>query len=103
MTERRIDDIQIEKRHRRELGDIGALAESIRNVGLLHPPVITPDGRLIAGERRLRACQALGWTSVLVTVVDMANVARGEAAENSIARISRHPRPSPSSERWNPT
>ena len=82
MTERPISTITIGKRHRRDVGDITSLAASIRDVGLLHPPVITPDGRLIAGERRLRACESLGWKSVQVRVVDLADVTRGEAAEN---------------------
>lgn len=42
---------------------IKELAESIKNVGLLHPPVITftPDGQAIlrAGERRLRALETI--------------------------------------------
>jgi len=35
--------------------DIEALAESILEVGLLHPPVVEADGSLLAGERRYRA------------------------------------------------
>lgn len=57
---------------RRDL-DPAALAEleaSIRQAGLLQPVVVrpAPDGygrfELIAGERRLRACQALGWEKI---------------------------------------
>jgi ParB-like chromosome segregation protein Spo0J len=48
-----IADIKVGKRHRRDLGDIAALAESIKAVGLLHPIVVQPDGKLIAGARRL--------------------------------------------------
>ena len=44
--------------------------------------MITPDGRLIAGERRLRACEKLGWTEIPVRVVDLADIVRGELAEN---------------------
>jgi ParB family chromosome partitioning protein len=75
--------IEIGERHRRDLGDIAALAESIRNVGLLHPPVITPGGKLIAGERRLEACKLLGWKEIPVTVIDLESVVRGEFAENT--------------------
>jgi ParB-like nuclease domain len=28
---------------------------------LLHPVVVKPDGKLVAGERRLRAAKLLGW------------------------------------------
>ena len=66
-----IDQIQIGFRYRKDLGDLRALADSIAEVGLLHPVVVTPEGRLIAGQRRLEACRLLGWTEVPVTVVDL--------------------------------
>ena len=53
-------------RQRRELTGIDELAESINRVGLINPVVITPDGTLVAGERRLTACRQLGWTSIPV-------------------------------------
>src|SRR5262245_2444046 len=87
MTEtRRIADITIGKRHRKDLGDIDGLAASIRDIGLLHPVVIRSDGKLIAGERRLEACRWLGWEDVPVTVVDLEQVIRGELAENAIRK-----------------
>lgn len=70
------------KRHRKDMGDIAALAESIAKVGLLHPVVVTADGKLIAGARRIMAAQKLGWTEIPVTVVDLDNIAAGEFAEN---------------------
>ena len=82
ITRLAIADIAIGQRHRRDMGNIEALAASIGEVGLLHPPVVTPDGRLIAGERRLRACQQLGWSDIPVTVVDLEAVVKGECAEN---------------------
>ena len=74
--------IRIEGRHRKDMGDIKALAASIAEVGLLHPVVVTPDGRLIAGQRRLEAVKSLGWQSVPVTVVDLQSIVQGEYAEN---------------------
>jgi ParB family transcriptional regulator, chromosome partitioning protein len=59
--------IRVGKRHRKDLGDIRSLARSIQEIGLLHPVVIRPDGKLIAGERRLGALKLLGWTKVPVT------------------------------------
>jgi ParB family transcriptional regulator, chromosome partitioning protein len=52
MTTRRIDEIVVGERHRRNLGDIASLAANVAELGLLHPIVIRPDGTLIAGERR---------------------------------------------------
>ena len=51
--EKDIGSIKVEARYRKDLGDIEGLAQSINEVGLLHPVVITADGRLIAGQRRL--------------------------------------------------
>ena len=57
----------------------------------LHPIAVTPDGRLIAGERRLLAFKHLGKAEIPVHVVDLEQIVRGEFAENSIARSLRRP------------
>jgi ParB/RepB/Spo0J family partition protein len=82
----RIDQIQVGFRYRKDLGDLWSLADSISEVGLLHPVVVTPEGRLIAGQRRLEACLLLGWKDVPVTVVDLYQAARGEAHENFVRK-----------------
>ena len=46
---------------------LAELAESIRENGLLQPVVVRPVGEafeIVVGERRFRAIQSLGWTSV---------------------------------------
>ena len=83
-----IDQIVIPQgRHRKHLGDVQALASSIAQVGLLHPLVVSPDHRLIAGARRLAALQSLGRTEAPVTVVtnltDAAAWLRAERDENT--------------------
>jgi ParB family transcriptional regulator, chromosome partitioning protein len=83
MTTRRINEIRIGSQHRRDLGNLDELAESIRDVGLLHPIVIQPDNKLICGERRLEACKRLGLNKILVNVVDIDAIVRGELAENT--------------------
>jgi ParB/RepB/Spo0J family partition protein len=77
-----ISEIKIGKRHRQDMGDISSLAQSITDIGLLHPVVIRPDGRLIAGERRIRAFEHLGKSKIPATVIDLERVVRGEYAEN---------------------
>lgn len=63
----RIADITIAPdRQRRELTGIEELADSIRKIGLIHPIVLTPEGSLVAGERRLRAHEHMGLTHILV-------------------------------------
>jgi len=47
-----IDAVTVGERHRRDLGDLDALAANIKDPGLLHPIVVRRDGTLIAGEQR---------------------------------------------------
>lgn len=56
--------VKVVGRHRRDLGDIGPLAESIEKVGLIHPITVTEDGSLIAGQRRLEAFRQLGRNAI---------------------------------------
>lgn len=62
-----ISDLVIEDRQRKDLGAVDELAESIKLRGLINPITIAPleDGyKLIAGERRVRAHEALGRSKV---------------------------------------
>lgn len=81
---RDISKIQIGERFRRVVGNLDTLTQSIESVGLLHPVVITPNGKLIAGQRRLKACKKLGWQKIPVNVVDLENILRGENDENAV-------------------
>jgi hypothetical protein len=55
-----VDAVRVGPRHRRDMGDIAAFAREIAEAGLKSPITVTPDGTLIAGERRLRAAKLLG-------------------------------------------
>jgi hypothetical protein len=63
MTDARIDEIKIGTRFRRDLGDVSSLAESVAEIGLLQPIVVSPDGQLVAGARRIEAFKQLGRTT----------------------------------------
>lgn len=65
-----IDRIMIGDR-KRPLGDVIALAQSIKDLGLLNPITVTADGSLVAGYHRLEACKSLGWQSIPVNIVDL--------------------------------
>lgn len=61
-----LERIKIGARRREQLGDIAGLAASIRQYGLLHPIVVDAKNNLVAGGRRLLACEQLSWTEVPV-------------------------------------
>ena len=65
-----VGSIKVANRIRKEFGDITSLANDIKENGLLNPVTLTPDGKLLAGERRLRAVQELGWQTVDARVVE---------------------------------
>jgi ParB family transcriptional regulator, chromosome partitioning protein len=69
MSTRAISGIRVGERIRKDVGDVAALAESIRLLGLINPIIVRPDGTLISGERRLRACTLLGWTEIPVRIL----------------------------------
>jgi ParB/RepB/Spo0J family partition protein len=62
-----IDKIKVsDDRHRKEFDQekLQSLADSIKKFGIIEPIIIEKDGRLIAGERRLRASKMAGLTEV---------------------------------------
>jgi ParB family chromosome partitioning protein len=70
-----IESIQPNRNQPRQTFDdesLNELAQSIRKVGLLQPLVVRPISEdtyeLVAGERRWRACQIAGLTTVPVTI-----------------------------------
>ena len=65
-----IEQIVVKDRIRKDFGDIRELADDIRQNGLINPPVVNKDYELLAGERRLRACKALGWKQIEVRMMD---------------------------------
>ncbi len=78
--------------------DPDALAElvhSLKTIGLLQPVVVRPSGNgyeLIAGERRWRAAQEAGWTTIpaLVRATDDADLLRDALLEN-LHRVQLNP------------
>ena len=65
-----ISDIKIKKRVRKDLGNLDDLKDSLRTYGLLNPITVNRKYELIAGERRLQAAKAIGWTSINANVID---------------------------------
>jgi ParB/Sulfiredoxin domain len=85
----KITDIKVGSRYRKDLGDLTLLANSIGEIGLLHPIVVNQDNQLIAGERRLEACKSLGLNEVdvhLVNIHDLLMLKKGELHENGLRK-----------------
>lgn len=86
MEEMAISEVTVGTRHRKEMGDLDALMDSIEEFGLLHPIVVTPDGVLVAGMRRLEACRRLCRDTVPVRMVDTDRLVRAEHDENELRK-----------------
>lgn len=66
----KLSEIKIGTRHRRDMGDIPALAASMSAIGLLQPVVLNGSHELIAGGRRFQAAKSLGWKEINATVAE---------------------------------
>lgn len=66
----KINDIKVGKRVRDDYGDMESLANSIKEHGLLHPIVVDSDYNLIAGCRRLLACERIGLKEIEAKVLE---------------------------------
>lgn len=78
-----ISKIVVTDRIRKDFGDISELANDIAKNGLIEPIAVDKDMVLIAGERRLRACQSLGMTQIPIHIIDVRE--KGHAIEMEIS------------------
>lgn len=80
-----IAEIKVGTRHRKDMGDLTFLAESIRQEGLLQPIGVSEKMELVFGERRIRAVRdILKQKTILARIVDVTSIILGEYAENEI-------------------
>jgi ParB family chromosome partitioning protein len=66
-----LDKIIVKKRIRKDMGDIVALADSMKRYGQMSPIVLNNRNQLIAGGRRLEAARYLGWRTINAVVMDI--------------------------------
>lgn len=86
-TSVRTSSLKIADRHRKDMGDLQSLADSIKEVGLLQPIGITHDKRLVFGHRRVLAMRdILGWKEIPAVTVDLDSIISGEYVENEIRK-----------------
>jgi ParB family chromosome partitioning protein len=53
------------------MGDIVALAESMKRYGQMNPIVLNSRNQLISGGRRLEAARYLGWRTINAVILDI--------------------------------
>jgi ParB-like chromosome segregation protein Spo0J len=83
----KIAHIKLGTRHRKDMGDLQSLADSIKEEGLLQPIGVTEKFELVFGERRLRAHkEILKRNTILARIVDVSSILAGEYAENEIRK-----------------
>jgi ParB-like chromosome segregation protein Spo0J len=78
VKEIKIAAIRVGQRHRRDMGDLTALADSIRQEGLLQPIGVTDRLELVFGERRRLAYRdILKKKTILARIVDVSSILAG--------------------------
>ncbi len=85
----KISEIKVGNRIRTLPGDVTALRDSMRRLGLLQPILIDSKYNLIAGFRRLESAKMLGWESIearLIETRDKKERLLIEAEENTTRR-----------------
>lgn len=66
-----VSKIHIGARRREKVGSLASLKVSLERVGQIHPITVRPNGDgfdLVAGQRRLRAAEAIGWKKIRARV-----------------------------------
>lgn len=87
MDEERVNEIVVPGHRWRGMHDIASLAESMKEIGLLHPITITSEKVLVSGLHRLRAAESLGWETIKASVLsgDELDAELAEIDENLIS------------------
>jgi ParB family chromosome partitioning protein len=87
LKELKIAAIKVGQRHRRDMGDLTTLADSIRQEGMLQPIGVTDRLELVFGERRILAVRdILKKKTILARIVDVSSILVGEFHENEIRK-----------------
>jgi len=78
--------IKTGERYRKDMGDLQALADSIKELGQLQPIGVDSNYHLIFGQRRIKACELLGLDKVKGTIIPLKDIVKGEYAENEVRK-----------------
>lgn len=81
-----IASIDVSGRHRKDFGDVDGLAQSILEIGIMAPIVITNESKLVDGGRRIKAFESLGWSRIPARRVNIVSIVRGEHDANAYSK-----------------
>jgi DNA modification methylase len=77
-----INEIKVGKRLRKlDQLKVIEIADSIKEIGLLNPILITKDNQLVAGMHRLAACQHLNWKEIECNILENIGDLKTQLAE----------------------
>ena len=66
-----INEIVINKRIRKNTGDLNQLAESMKKFGQMHPVIVNKKMELISGFRRVQCAKNMNLNTVFAVIVDV--------------------------------
>jgi hypothetical protein len=89
----RIDEVIVPEKRMRQLGDIGPLIDTIREIGVIEPIILRRDTKeLISGLHRLESVRALGQDEILARLVDVTDLqAEMMELDENLARVKLTP------------
>ena len=80
----KVNEVRVGKRFREEFGEMEALAASIKEKGVVQPIAVDGSLNLLAGGRRLRACEIAGLETIPAIILD---IDEGELSQREIELI----------------
>jgi hypothetical protein len=83
----KLADIKEGGHHNKDLAEVADLAQSINNIGLLRPPVLTSNLDIIAGRGRILAARMLKWETIPACILDLDKIAQGVYAARAYAKV----------------
>lgn len=66
--------------------DVSGLMESMEDIGLIYPVVVSPSKQIIDGHRRVKAAKELGWDTIPIITIPNENIDQVFAQINATGR-----------------
>ena len=82
----KINDIIVGERARKDMGNIAALATSMKKHGQYYPVLISEKNELIDGQRRMLAAKSIGWTEIDAKIQNIEDMLSAEYETNELRK-----------------